>query len=60
MENAGRKKQVQFLMQENFTKEKKVIFITFANYIFPLSKQYLSVMDDWEEDKIDSSQFLSK
>ena len=47
-------------MQENFTKEKKVIFITFANYIFPLSKQYLSVMDDWEEDKIDSSQFLSK
>ena len=60
MENAGRKKQVQFLMQENFTKEKKVIFITFVNYIFPLSKQYLSVMDDWEEDKIDSSQFLSK
>ena len=60
MENAGRKKQVQFLMQENFTKEKKVIFIIFANYIFPLSKQYLSVMDDWEEDKIDSSQFLSK
>ena len=60
MENAGRKKQVQFLMQENFTKEKKVILITFANYIFPLSKQYLSVMDDWEEDKIDSSQFLSK
>ena len=47
-------------MQENFTKEKKVILITFANYIFPLSKQYLSVMDDWEEDKIDSSQFLSK
>ena len=37
-----------------------MILIAFENDLFPLPKQYPSCMDDWEEDNIDSSQFLTK
>ena len=35
-------KKKHFLMQKNFTKEKKMILIEFENGIFPLPQQYLS------------------
>ena len=43
-----------------FYKGRKMILIAFENDVFPLPKQYPSGMDDWEEDAIDSSQFLAK
>ena len=48
------------LNAKEFYKERKMILIAFENDLFPLPKQHPSCMDDWEEDNIDSSQFLTK
>lgn len=37
-----------------------IIIIAFQNGIFPLSCQYLSSMDDWKEDELDSLELMSK
>ena len=41
-ENTRHTQKKHFLMQKNFTKEKKMILIEFENGIFPLPQQYLS------------------
>ena len=43
---------------KEFYKGRKMIHIVFENDIFPLPKRYPSVMDNWKEDEMDSSQFL--
>ena len=48
------------LNAKEFYNGRKMILIAFENDIFPLPKQYSSDMDDWEEDEIDSLQFLPK
>ena len=42
-----------------FYKERKMILIAFENGIFSLLFEHPSSMDDWEEDDMDSLEFLS-
>ena len=48
------------LNTKEFQKGRKMILIAIENDLFPLPKQYLSGMNDWGEDDIDSSQFCLK
>ena len=52
------KKQVLFSLPRYFYKGRKMILSAFENCIFPLPKQYPSVMHGWREDEIDSSGVL--
>ena len=59
VKNTRHKKQILFLMKENFTKKEKC-FIAFENDVCPLPKQYPSCMDDWEGDDMNSSLFFPR